>query len=529
VSQFVDEDPVKIDLPKKKTRAESEESSPLDPTLSVNLEQRRKRKDSTVPSEIKLSTNPEISRPTKDEQALLKIGSKRKLSVREDEEGQTRPGADSPDDFKYTRVASEERPRNKSQPLSQELARKIAKDHSARDGPTKEKDASANITATRKILAPKSVNDSPRKISKSISGDGKAGKGEPIKSSAAKDRPREKKQEAVRITPPVQPVLEVIEVEVEPETPAGGDLFSPLSSQPSTARIESRDTPPPPDLNKEGEGQRPSRRARGAVSYAEPNLRDKMRRPTKDLVDAVGKDDKPVRENLMKSEAEIGSAIKPESEVDDAWKQMPIAASTAVENSPLSNKAPVSESLPSAIITQRRRRESLLSQVEMESARPGSATAIAALLAETRKVKAAAKEKTGESETVAPKATNKIDIYEFTGSPPGSIAAATHPAKVEKTVASRFSRRQSSAPRSGSAHDDGEASDIEAPKRSEPFLSSRRQSTLGVRSASATSLRSMDQETGKPLKISASSTVILDSAVASRNDRITARRRSMML
>lgn len=32
---------------------------------------------------------------------------------------------------------------------------------------------------------------------------------------------------------------------------------------------------------------RSSRRSRGSVSYAEPNLRDKMRRPTKQLVDAV--------------------------------------------------------------------------------------------------------------------------------------------------------------------------------------------------------------------------------------------------
>lgn len=36
-----------------------------------------------------------------------------------------------------------------------------------------------------------------------------------------------------------------------------------------------------------GLGSRPSRRARGAVSYAEPNLRDKMRRATNELVDAV--------------------------------------------------------------------------------------------------------------------------------------------------------------------------------------------------------------------------------------------------
>lgn len=36
-----------------------------------------------------------------------------------------------------------------------------------------------------------------------------------------------------------------------------------------------------------GLASRPSRRARGAVSYAEPNLRDKMRRATNELVDAV--------------------------------------------------------------------------------------------------------------------------------------------------------------------------------------------------------------------------------------------------
>lgn len=35
---------------------------------------------------------------------------------------------------------------------------------------------------------------------------------------------------------------------------------------------------------------RPSRRQRAVVSYAEPNLRDKMRRPTRELIDAVGGD-----------------------------------------------------------------------------------------------------------------------------------------------------------------------------------------------------------------------------------------------
>ena len=48
----------------------------------------------------------------------------------------------------------------------------------------------------------------------------------------------------------------------------------------------------PPELTEMTETTataRPSRRRGAVVSYAEPNLRDKMRRPTKELIDAVGK------------------------------------------------------------------------------------------------------------------------------------------------------------------------------------------------------------------------------------------------
>ncbi|OJJ42000.1 hypothetical protein ASPZODRAFT_137577 [Penicilliopsis zonata CBS 506.65] len=43
-----------------------------------------------------------------------------------------------------------------------------------------------------------------------------------------------------------------------------------------------------PDLDLQSVVSRPSRRQRSVMSYAEPNLRDKMRRPTKAFVDAVG-------------------------------------------------------------------------------------------------------------------------------------------------------------------------------------------------------------------------------------------------
>lgn len=65
--------------------------------------------------------------------------------------------------------------------------------------------------------------------------------------------------------------------------------------------IQSQDTPTvlkDSPVAKSGEGlpgmgdlmaaSRPSRRQRAVVSYAEPNLRDKMRRPTSEMIDAVG-------------------------------------------------------------------------------------------------------------------------------------------------------------------------------------------------------------------------------------------------
>lgn len=82
-----------------------------------------------------------------------------------------------------------------------------------------------------------------------------------------------------------------------PETPATApeDTFTPDASEPSSdVRPASKDTPPPSDLDLDtcGTGvfdpaERATRRPRGSVSYTEPNLRAKMRRPTKDLADAV--------------------------------------------------------------------------------------------------------------------------------------------------------------------------------------------------------------------------------------------------
>ena len=110
------------------------------------------------------------------------------------------------------------------------------------------------------------------------------------------------------------------------------------SSGDGSACSDLRGTPAPleSDVDAASITGRAARRPRGSVSYAEPNLRDKMRRPTKDFVDAVGADDRPqvikVEEiKCIGPEAEKCSiktiAVKPEDpgeETDSAWKDLPL-------------------------------------------------------------------------------------------------------------------------------------------------------------------------------------------------------------
>ncbi|KAH7350971.1 hypothetical protein BKA65DRAFT_396711 [Rhexocercosporidium sp. MPI-PUGE-AT-0058] len=527
VSQFVDEDPVKIDLPRRTRKEDSEESTGLDPVLSINLEQRRKRKESTGPSEPKRVGKLESTTAThgiREASGSLRTGAKRKLNVRDDEEPESssQPRPSSPDDFKYTRVGNDDKSKNKPLGQSERASNKATKDLAIARGTTREK-ASA-IISNRKILAPKSVNDSPRK--KVLAFD----ETKTSKPDGAKERVKEKKQENVRVQPLPDPALDTIEVQPEPETPAAPDGFSPESSQPpSTVRTESRDTPPPSDLGSGGDTQRPSRRARGSVSYAEPSLRDKMRRPTKDLVDAVVRDEKARSAAKLEQPDTVSLTIKAEPEADDAWKSMPAASSTTVENSPLRNKTPGPELLPSNITTHRKRRESILNQAELEIPKSASGGAIAALLAESRRAKAAAreKEKALENEAAVTKGLANLDIYEFRGSPPSSAEAPPVTTKEEKAPV-RVSRRHSTLSRDHTQQSDSEASEKEATKRSDSAASRRRQSTLGLR-ASSSNATVKELEVDKSLKRPSSTAGLVEVAGASRSDRMSARRRSMML
>ncbi|KAI9055620.1 hypothetical protein LZ554_000564 [Drepanopeziza brunnea f. sp. 'monogermtubi'] len=530
VSQFVDEDPVKIDLPRRTKNQDVVDTINLDPTTSVNLEQRRKRRDSSGLLDQERAGKPESSTTGLCETTgALKKGAKRKLGVRDDEEtdASSRSCASSPDEFSYTRVANEDTSKTKSVSPPERPSNKPTKELAiARGAP---RDKTTAIIANRKVLAPKCINQSPRK-NIPASDNTKVNKQENQKPNNSTDASKDKKREPVRIQPSPDPMINTVEVQPDtPAAPAADKFSSELSEAPSTGRA--RDTPPPVTIGP----TRPSRRARGAVSYAEPSLRDKMRRPTREMVDAVTRDEKEKARTKVKLEEHPGVAsptIKAEPEADDAWKNMPVASSTIVESSPLRNITPRPDLLPNSITTHRKRRESILNQTELDIPKTASGGAIAALLAETRRVKAAAKEKERgkavEDETAVSNGMAALNIYEFRGSSPSSAEAPSR--AIEGKAPTRFSRRYPRDHPQQPHQSDHEISDMEASGKPDRPAPHRRQSTLGLRSSSSNVEIGKEHEMDKAFKRSSNTTGATDvGAGGSRGDRISVRRRSMML
>ncbi|KAK8177147.1 hypothetical protein IWX90DRAFT_474144 [Phyllosticta citrichinensis] len=297
VAHFQEEDPIKFDpLPVTiESEPQKAEETELPITSTVNLEKRRRRRDSAKLDLRKISVfqvpeeEAENAKKSENEDQAMRTGTKRKLSLTTEDLQSEDANIDVREDFRVSRRGASGRNAEKSsglQPLD-------IKQNSKLD---------MLVAAERKALGDK-TNTSPKKVMRSSVEDKPEGKkpsamGKDSSRSRARDR-RTKSSQIVHITP--SEPEEVVEtkdvvisedahpVEHHPKTPAGLDLFSPISNEPSEKR-ETKDTPPPTDLlsgGLESQTSRPSRRARPQINYAEPNLVSKMRRPDKKLADAV--------------------------------------------------------------------------------------------------------------------------------------------------------------------------------------------------------------------------------------------------
>lgn len=179
-----------------------------------------------------------------------------------------------------------------------------------------------------------------------------------------------------------------------PQTPASYDHLSPFVAGPEQSQRELKDTPPPPiDGSTMVTGPvRPSRRSRGAVSYAEPNLRDKMRRPTKDLVGAVEGERRRGSKSYSGQEEKISDSndgnIRSESEAKNS-NDAGVEDFQGEPASPMERKPEgLLLELPSNVMTDRKRRTLSASKADLvpnESQAPSmSSRAISTLVAGTK-------------------------------------------------------------------------------------------------------------------------------------------------
>lgn len=389
-----------------------------------------------------------------------------------------------------------------------------------------------------------------------------------MKRFPSRNRLKDRANKPVSAPKKIAPINDLsIPAKVAPETPAplSHDLFSPVSSEPSTARPHSRDTPPPSDLQSDASNagvfstaDRATRRPRGTVSYAEPNLRDKMRRPTKDLVDAVGAGDRPQHLATIKLEenssgfasasskgAPRAMDVKEESDANasDLW-QIPSSAQSQEHQhqramveptSPLGNKSSIPPAeLPTSVITNRRRRTVGIHRTEAEGVEqsshqnhPGAGSAILALAAGSQRPRRREEEKSARE--------GQVERQKIVKDPSGSSPADGLENDGEKlmqenltgTTTTMNQRRYSAisgeegltTTAMGEGRGGGGSGGPVARKRE------RKKETVG--SAGGTDLKSVRSVTG--LSHGGGSGVPVGEESTARAERAAVRRRSMML
>ncbi|CCF45203.1 shugoshin [Colletotrichum higginsianum] len=467
LSRYVDTDPVDIGSPRQPLEAELPEAThgsptvspspaPAPPSASAPRTTKKPERNITVrpdPAPTSENVQVEAKQTPKDTpiapQINAKVGSKRKYSMGDDASKTTKPIADVP----KPKEPEERLTTAREQPSGQTLKELASRRREARER------MSAPVNP-RKPLSTKSTNDdmaSPVKSAKAAADNGKAP--EKPKPRAARERAAQKIREEAEPEPePVEvplasppPPAPVVDVLPSTETVSmEAVLLSPASPEP-TSRMSLpsvRDTPPPTDISSHGETSRPSRRARASVSYAEPNLRDKMRRPTKELYDAVtGQTRYLQRSGSANAEQLLAEGIpvtKRESSDDGSWRQISAALSPSRQaiqrdNSPHSpaDGTNTPEPVLSVAKPPRKKRSSSMmsgSISENEGQRAPQQTSSGSTSLE--KV---------DSSQPTPSPERDLDPYEFTTSTPGSDTSRVEPKENAAPVRHiKSSRRLSS-------------------------------------------------------------------------------------
>ena len=458
--------------------------------LSVNLETRRKRRTSALLHDIPVEKNdaPFEGEPQAQASGLLKAGAKRKLdaSALDVKRHHTQMKAD---DFVF------KKPDRDIDSRGTRFTRPVRRDNQdgarvaspVRDGPN-----------GRKVLAPKSTN-SPNKARVRIDDKPSVQRNDSEEELKIPKRPNRVDTTTTALSQEwkQEDFDAVLQSRLPPKTPFSDDLLSPASTEPSARMQEMAITNSVEDVLNGSIG-RGSRRARAAVSYAEPNLRDKMRRPGKELVGAIEGIDKRGREESVdrergKSEDPTPSLVQVKQERLDVPADWQKLAPHVTEEAPSPLRDKTSKS-PEEVKAQKKQRKDAKRRMSGKIA-----VGISADYTEDFTI-------TDDAELE--NAVRRLSIFDPPSSSPasGRISGGPYPDNIDveplmrsksTTSADRAARRHSVATNSGAALGHSRsASDISTrPNSKQSSVSSRPGSVISQRPSSAASLRV--NETGK--------------------------------
>ncbi|TRX92916.1 hypothetical protein FHL15_006322 [Xylaria flabelliformis] len=549
VSRFVDEDPVKFDLPTltkllKPALGESENNSledtyrmpvllPSSPAKSAGMqdiirEEPKHQQIKSADEATKTTTESDLQAASQAAKANLK------RKIREDEKENV--------PFSRPQLAGTA---TKSQPEKATSEKPKPTNRMMKELPVHKKDTrekSVNTTQ-RKPLGAKNSNEtlgSPKKLSKApVEGKGTKLKAESRGEEQAKDRLERQQDTKLVQTPPTSSSETVTRVDIEPESlSAEPNLVIPDSPEPSAPqREEMSDTPPPVDISSRGETARGSRRARAAISYAEPNLRDKMRRPnTKQLFDAVAGEGKNVRRisqcqkdepsSLPSSVAK--SAARSESSRKDALSQRAandIYHDADIMASPLAQKtsrASTMEELPPSVTTDRKKKDAITTTQDSES--DSASTAKPLMKGAHRRLEKIA---VREAEVAKYFDDDEPDVYDFTESSPTDVSSKESIPEEKSSKTTKSGRQQRSRRLSSMA---SESLQLDDSNPSKPTGSRKRASMASIRSTRSELENNLREESFSSVDGDSSvSTVEGEETPTTTREKTNTRRRTTMI
>jgi len=299
VSRFAEEDDAAEDdnVPSSPMVMSPAHESPKEthvPPSPPKLDYDRKPMGSPEPMEDVAETELIAATPQKDTMSPTKQSSARTPTLPTVRAGTKRKFADENENLIYVATSTGKEKSVLVEKDKDKASTRANKRRSIRD----------NNGTVRMPLAVKSTNDdltTPRKAAAKALADSKK---EPVKRARAGFAVKADDASAeVDIPPAVSepPAVATVTVDTDtaPSSPSTPNNNRVDSSRRNKTVNTSNDTPPPADISSTGETSRPTRRARIPISYAEPNLRDKMRRPTKELFDAVSGEGKFVHRAIL--------------------------------------------------------------------------------------------------------------------------------------------------------------------------------------------------------------------------------------